>query len=112
MVQITLHHIIGDLAALTAAFALDGLIHVVLWKGYVRRIIRTDASGLLTHTVWFLIYAAALIIYLRMEFDVSPTGAIAASGALAIVLGLALRSVILDPFTGLAISHAVVIPSC
>ena len=103
-IQIVIHHRLAGLVTLAAAFAIDGLIHVIMWKGYVRRVLRTDAPGLLTHTVSFLIYAAAFIGYLQIEFDVSPTGAIAASGALAIVLGLALRSVILDLFTGLAIS--------
>ncbi len=54
--------------------------------------------------VGFVIWFVAALVVLHLEFDYPVTTAIAASGAAAVVVGFALRTLFLDLFTGIAFS--------
>lgn len=97
------HALSALVAASLAAFVVTAL-KVFFWQGYLDGVLKVRVPRLLPMTVEILIYAGIAISLLQQDYGVSLSAAIAASGAFAVVIGFALRGVILDLFSGLAIS--------
>jgi small-conductance mechanosensitive channel/CRP-like cAMP-binding protein len=89
---------------ISGAFLLNRSIDVLFWQGLVGRAFQGTIPKLLKDVIAFIIYALAVAGIIGIAFGKSVTGIWATSSVLGIVLGLALRSIILDMFTGLAIN--------
>lgn len=83
---------------------LDRLLRRYYWRGHFRRRHGHDAPALMRDLVSVLILAIAVSIWLYVALGVSAAGLLAASGATAVVIGLALQTMILDFFSGLSIN--------
>lgn len=101
--ELTIHIIIIALIVAVAVL-IDALIRHFYWRGYLKRRRGQDTPALIQDIVTILLVTAALSIGLYFESGLSVTGIATASGATAIVLGLALQTVIQDLFSGLAIN--------
>jgi small-conductance mechanosensitive channel/CRP-like cAMP-binding protein len=88
---------------LSLAFLLIRLLDVLFWDRIFGRLRGREVPRLLKDSVAILVVLIAGGGILAFVFDQSVTGVWATSGALGIVIGLALRSIILDIFSGLAI---------
>lgn len=89
---------------ITSAFFLNRLLVVFLWDMAVARALGGPVPRLLKDVVGGVIYLIAITGILAFVFEQSVTGVWATSGVVGIVLGFALRSLILDVATGLAIN--------
>ncbi len=97
-------HIIVISLIVAVAVLVDALIRHFYWRGYLKRRRGQDTPALIQDIVTILLVTAALSIGLSFVSGLSITGIATASGATAIVLGLALQTVIQDLFSGLAIN--------
>jgi len=88
---------------LSLAFLLIRLLDVLFWDRIFGRLRGREVPRLVKDSVAILVLLIAGAGILGFVFDQSVTGVWATSGALGIVIGLALRSIILDIFSGLAI---------
>lgn len=88
--------------ALSGAYFVNRLIQVFVWEGLLPHRFGTPVPQLIRDVAAVSIYAAAIVIILSLVFQKPLTGIWAGAGALSVVIGLALRSVILDLFMGLA----------
>lgn len=88
----------------SAAFFLNRLISVLFWDGLVARAIQGQVPRLLKDITGFLVYTVAATGVMSVVFNRPVTGFWATSGAVGVVLGIALRNIILDVFTGLAVN--------
>ncbi|MDW3205374.1 MAG: mechanosensitive ion channel family protein [Alphaproteobacteria bacterium] len=88
---------------LAAAFAVQRWLRVLLWTGIVEARSGVPAPGLLIDMTAALIYIAALIIVLSFVFDLPVTGLLTTSSIVIAVIGFALRNMISDLFTGIAL---------
>jgi small-conductance mechanosensitive channel/CRP-like cAMP-binding protein len=87
-----------------AALLVDALVRRFYWHGYLKRRRGLDTPALIQDIVTILLVAIGLSIGLTYIAGLSVTGIVTASGATAIVLGIALQAVIQDLFSGLAIN--------
>jgi len=92
--------------ALWVALALlfDAFFRRVYWHGYLRRRRGVDTPALIQDIVTVLLVVITLSIGLTVYAGLSVAGIATASGATAVVLGIALQAVIQDLFSGLAIN--------
>jgi small-conductance mechanosensitive channel/CRP-like cAMP-binding protein len=97
-------HVLTAILALTLILFVEICLSHFFWNGYLARAIGGQVPRLLPLTVSFVLYVGTFVTLLQHDYNVPLAGALAASGFLAIILGFALRSVILDLFTGLAVS--------
>lgn len=86
------------------AVFLDALIRRFYWQGYLKRHRGQDTPALIQDIVTILLVVVSLSIGMSLEAGLSVTGLVTASGATAIILGIALQAVIQDLFSGLAIN--------
>lgn len=89
---------------LVGASLLVHLVNALLWNRIISYALGAPAPGLLQDTSTTVIYGGAAMAIVTLEFGGSFTAFWTASGALGLVIGLALRSIILDLFTGVAFS--------
>jgi small-conductance mechanosensitive channel/CRP-like cAMP-binding protein len=89
---------------LSGAFLTIRLIEVLVWDRLDGREVGRVIPQLLKETLGLAIYVIAIAGIVGLVFDQSITGIWATSGAVGLILGLALRSIILDIFTGLAVN--------
>jgi small-conductance mechanosensitive channel/CRP-like cAMP-binding protein len=89
---------------IASAFLINRLIVVFFWDMFVQRALGEPVPRLVKDVVAALIYIIAASGIMAFVFRQSVTGIWATSGAVGIVIGFALRSLILDVFTGLAIN--------
>ena len=87
-----------------SAVLLDRLIRRFYWHGHLKKRIGRDTPELIQDIVTWVLVLAALSVGLSTEVGFSIATFATASGAAAIVLGIALQAVIQDLFTGLAIN--------
>jgi len=97
-------HAIGIALAIAIAFFIDRLIRYFYWDGYLRRKRKRETPALIEDMMTVALIALGASIGLSIENGVSFTGVITASGATAIVLGIALQAIIQDLFSGLSIN--------
>ncbi|MBV9829317.1 MAG: mechanosensitive ion channel family protein [Alphaproteobacteria bacterium] len=89
---------------LSGAYLIVRIVNVFFWDAFVGRLIDTPVPRLLKDTFGLVVFIVAGAGIVGIVFNQSVTGIWATSGAIGIILGLALRSIILDIFTGLAIN--------
>ena len=101
---VVIGHLLTVCAALSFVLFADSALRYFFWDGYLKRVVGVTVTQLLPHTVSLVLYITTFVNILHYDYGVSLTGALAASGFVAVILGFALRSVILDLFSGIAIS--------
>jgi small-conductance mechanosensitive channel/CRP-like cAMP-binding protein len=89
---------------LSAAGLANRLTRVFLWEGLVARAIGGSVPRLLSDIVSVLIYLLAITGIIGSVLGLPLTGFWTTSGVFGLVLGFALRNMILDLFTGLAVN--------
>jgi small-conductance mechanosensitive channel/CRP-like cAMP-binding protein len=99
-----LQHFIGVGLAVAIAVFLDRTIRLVYWNGYLRRKRKQDTPALIEDIVTVALVAIGVSFGLFFEEGVSFTGLLTASGATAIIVGIALQAVIQDLFSGLSVN--------
>ncbi len=91
-------------AWLSAAFFANRVVNVFLWQTVFERLTGTVAPRLLTQISGAAIFFLAALGIVGIVFNQSLTGILAASGAMGLVLGLALQTMIRDVFSGIALN--------
>jgi small-conductance mechanosensitive channel/CRP-like cAMP-binding protein len=89
---------------LAGAWLVSRLVDLLLWDQLTRSGLGRAVPRLVRDALTLIVFMAAIGGILANVFGHPLTGFFAASGVMALVLGLALRNVILDIFTGLAIN--------
>lgn len=89
---------------LSAAHFLNRLVIVFVWDGLVAKAIGAPIPRLVKDIFTILVYLTAVTGIIGIVFRKDITAFWATSGVVSIVLGFALRNVILDVFTGLAVN--------
>jgi small-conductance mechanosensitive channel/CRP-like cAMP-binding protein len=89
---------------MSAAHFLNRIIVLFVWDGLVKRTLGTPVPRLLKDVATIIIYSIAITGIMRTVFNQDITGILATSGLIGLVLGFALRNIILDVFTGIAIN--------
>ncbi len=97
-------HLIGVAFIVAVAVLIDRLIRAIYWNGYLRRRRKRDTPALVEDVVTAALIVVGLSVGLSFEEGLSITGLVTASGATAIILGIALQVVIQDLFSGLSIN--------
>ena len=87
---------------LSGAFLVQRFISVVVWDGMIAGISGRAVPRLPKDFTAILVFGIALMGVLATVFNQSITGIWATSGVLGIVIGIALRNIILDVFIGLS----------
>ena len=87
---------------LSGAFLVQRSVTVFVWDGVIAGISGRPVPRLPKDFTGMLLFGIAIMGVLATVFDKSITGIWATSGVLGIVLGIALRNVILDVFIGLS----------
>ena len=95
---------LGVLTAVAAAIVLDRLIRAFYWDGYLRRKLGRETPAVIESLLTIALVLLGVSIALYFEAGVSFTGLITASGATAIILGIALQAAINDVFSGLSVN--------
>jgi small-conductance mechanosensitive channel len=88
----------------SATLFVDGLIRHYYWHRYLQRRRNLETPALIQDLLTIALFLLGLSIGLWWQEGFSFTGFITASGATAIVLGIALQTVIQDLFSGLSIN--------
>lgn len=97
-------YVLGVGAWLSAAFLLNRLVNVFLWETLFTKLTGAQAPRLLTQLSGALVFFVAGLGIVGIVFNQSLTGVLAASGAMGIVVGLALQTMIRDVFSGVALN--------
>lgn len=88
----------------SGAHLFNAVVRIFFWDAIVSKAIKGKVPRLLIHFFSLLTYIVALTIIIGYVFNKPLTGLWATSGVMALVLGFALRNMILDLFTGLAVN--------
>lgn len=99
-----LPYLISVGAWLSAAFLFNRLVNLLFWGFLVRRLAHRKAPRLLVQMSNVVIYGLAIAGIVGVVFEKSLTGLFATSGVIGLILGFALRSIILDLFSGVSIN--------
>lgn len=97
-------HIIGVTWIVATTLVVDRVIRAVFWNGYLRRRRGRETPALVEDIVTVALVLLGISIGLYVEEGLSVTGLVTASGATAVILGIALQVVIQDVFSGLSIN--------
>lgn len=89
---------------LSSAWTLNRLFHALFWEPMGSRPGGQGAPRLLVDLSALSVYGLAVTIIVGVVFGQSLTGVWATSGVVGLVLGLAVRNLILDLFTGIAVN--------
>src|SRR5450432_704360 len=95
---------LGVLMVIAIALVIDRLVRVFYWNGYLRRKRKRNTPALIEDILTIALVVLGASIGLFFEAGVSFAGLLTASGATAIVLGIALQAVIQDVFSGLSLN--------
>jgi hypothetical protein len=90
------------LAVLSGLFLLIRLSNIFVWDSLVTRALGSPVPRLIKDLSALLICLIGMMIIVGVVFEQPVMGIWATSGAFGLVIGFALRSLILDMFTGLA----------
>jgi small-conductance mechanosensitive channel/CRP-like cAMP-binding protein len=89
---------------LSGAYLIVRMLNQLLWEGFVAHVIERPVPRLLKDSLAIVVFLLAVAGIVGLEFGQPVIGIWATSGAIGIILGIALRSIILDIFTGLAVN--------
>ncbi len=89
---------------LSGAYFINTLVNYIVWDRIIAPALGEPVPRLLKNVTGILVYAIAVTGIIGVVFERSITGIWATSGAVGIVLGLALQSTIRDVFIGLAVN--------
>jgi small-conductance mechanosensitive channel/CRP-like cAMP-binding protein len=95
---------LAALAWLSAALLLIRLLDVLLWQGVVVRRTGIAPPRLLTNLVDVLVWLTTLVIITSYVFNQPVTGLVTTSGVAVATVGFALKSLISDMFSGIALT--------
>lgn len=95
---------LGIGAAVSAALLADRLIKSLFWDFLIGRVRGRQAPKLLVQIGSCVPYVVAFFAVISLVFKQPVTGLFATTGAIGIVLGFALRNIILDAFSGVAMN--------
>ena len=95
---------LGVLLAIAVAYLIDRIIRVLYWDLYLRKTRRQNIPSLIEDIFTAAIVTLGACVGLYYEVGISATGLFTASGATAIVIGIALQTVIQDLFSGLSVN--------
>ena len=96
--------VLGIGAWLSAAFLVNRLVNLLLWETLFTKLTGAQAPRLLTQLSGAGIFFLAGLGIVGIVFGQSLTGILAASGAMGIVIGLALQTMIRDVISGVALN--------
>lgn len=102
--QKILRYIIQVAIWISAAHFINRFVNVVIWDGIVKNAVGAAVPRLLKDVLTIFLYIVAITGIASFVFDQPVTGFWATSGVASIVLGMALKNMILDVFIGLAIN--------
>ena len=88
---------------LSAAFLMNRMIGVLFWDGFICRLSDRPVPRLPRDLTAMVLFSVAVLAIISTVFQRDITSMLAASGVFGVIVGLALRTVILDLFMGLAI---------
>ncbi|HEY9078820.1 mechanosensitive ion channel family protein [Magnetovibrio sp.] len=88
---------------LSGAYLFNRLIVLIIWQGFVTKTLGRNPPRLIVQLSGVVVFFLALSGILANVYDQSVTALWATSGALGLIIGFALRNLILDTFSGLAI---------
>ncbi len=91
-------------SVVSGTLLIDGLIRHFYWLRYLQRRLNRETPALIQDILTIALVLLGLSIGLWRQDGFSFTGFVTASGATAIVLGIALQTVIQDLFAGLSIN--------
>ena len=97
-------HALATLIWLVVAWVAVRLVDVIVWEGLLGQRIGGKVPRLLKDVVAALIFGVAITGILALVYDLDVTGLWATSGVVGLVVGLALQSMILDVFSGIALN--------
>ena len=97
-------YVIGTCLWLTMAWFVIRCIDVVVWPVFIEQRLGYAIPRLLKDFVRLVIVAIAVGVIISVVFEKSVTGFFAASGVVGLVLGVALRDMIADFFSGIALN--------
>lgn len=101
---VTAHQAVGVGFWMTAAWTFNALLRSLLWEPMSTRPGGHEAPRLLVDLTSLLVYTLATTVIVGSVFHQSLTGFWATSGVVGLVLGFAVRNLILDLFTGIAVN--------
>ena len=88
---------------LSAAFLMNRMIGVLFWDGFIGRLSDRPVPRLPRDLSAMVLFSVAVLAIISTVFQRDITSMLAASGVFGVIIGLALRTVILDLCMGLAI---------
>jgi small-conductance mechanosensitive channel len=91
-------------AGLLIATFITKILNIFLWESYQEKQKVVRIPNLLKQGVNVIVYTATIFIVLKLVFQVSISGLLTATGAMGVVVGLALKEIISDIFAGIIIS--------
>jgi small-conductance mechanosensitive channel/CRP-like cAMP-binding protein len=100
----TFGYIVQICLVLSSMFLLIRLMNVVVWDSFIAKILNTSVPRLIKDLFATLIVIIGITVIVGTIFQKPVTGIWATSSVIGFVLGFALRNLILDIFTGLAIN--------
>lgn len=101
--EIAGRRLVGVLVFFTGASAVSHALRHYFWDGWVQRSVGTDVPKLLIDLSTFAVWVIALILILAYVFDIEVSAFLTTSGIVIAVVGFALRNMISDVFTGIAL---------
>jgi small-conductance mechanosensitive channel/CRP-like cAMP-binding protein len=97
-------YVIGICLWLTLAWCVIRIIDVVIWPVFVEQRLGYAMPRLLKDFARLVVVVTAIGVIISVVFEKSITGFLAASGVVGLVLGFALRNMIADFFSGIALN--------
>ncbi len=95
---------LGVLFAIAVAYLIDRIIRVLYWNLYLRKTRKRNIPSLIEDIFTAAVVTLGACVGLYYEVGISATGLFTASGATAIIIGIALQTVIQDLFSGLSVN--------
>lgn len=95
---------LGVLFAVAVAYLIDRIIRILYWNLYLRKTRKRNIPSLIEDIFTAAVITLGACVGLYYEVGISATGLFTASGATAIVIGIALQTVIQDLFSGLSVN--------
>ena len=96
--------ILATLCWMFGALLIIRLIHITIWEGVVKHRIGMEMPSLLTDLVDGVIWIITIVVIIAVVFERQISGIITTSSVAMAVLGFALKTIISDLFSGVALT--------